>query len=149
MPCSYLMNAHISAYVVVLTKMLDYLEQGLFVFTHFLCSMRSTKTKWMISSTAFLVCCEISIRSLTKASWARFPRGTWRLRRTSNLAAGFSWMNWMGWWTDVVPSCASQTCVNCYLSCVPFWTWVLVHCPPGLKLLSCNACCPLFKFFDS
>lgn len=62
------MNAHISACVVVLTKMLDCLEQGLFVFTHFLCSMRSMKTKSMISSTTFLVCCEISIRSLTKAS---------------------------------------------------------------------------------
>nr|CAB3497976.1 unnamed protein product [Digitaria exilis] len=39
-----------------------------FVLTHFLCSTRSMKIKWMIFSTAFWVCCAISIRSWTKAS---------------------------------------------------------------------------------
>jgi hypothetical protein len=42
---------------------------------------------------------------LTKASWARFPRGTWRLRRTSSLAGGFSWMNGLVNW------CCALLCI--------------------------------------
>ena len=100
-------------------KILNYMKQDLFVLTRFLCSTRSMKTKSMISCTAFSAYCVINIRSSTKVSWARYPKGTWRLRRTSSLVARFSWMNGLVKYRRIaMPFCALQAFVHGYLNVV-------------------------------